>query len=300
MRRGEEVLVASIARKVPRRRAVEVGIGDDAAVVRMSAGRYAWTTDTLVETVDFLPEERPYWIGRRAAAANLSDLAAMGARPLGYLLSLAFPPSRGVSYGRRIAEGVISKMEGEGALLWGGDLSGAPQTVVTIALVGDAPWPVLRTGARAGDLLFATGTPGLAARGLQERRVGRAPRQAERAFLDPQPRVRFARALARERIATAMIDISDGLGRDAGRLAAASRVRVELRGVSREAIVGGDDFELLFSAPEARWPRIRRIAVRTSTPVFPVGLVRRGKGAVWIDGSRVVPVSGLGFDHFAR
>jgi thiamine-monophosphate kinase len=108
MRRGEEVLVASIARKVPRRRAVEVGIGDDAAVVRMSAGRYAWTTDTLVETVDFLPEERPYWIGRRAAAANLSDLAAMGARPLGYLLSLAFPPSRGVSYGRRIAEGVIS------------------------------------------------------------------------------------------------------------------------------------------------------------------------------------------------
>jgi thiamine-monophosphate kinase len=308
--RGEDALTAKIAAAARRRPAtsraakvrLRVGIGDDAAVLDVPRGRYAVTTDTLVEGIDFLRGERASAIGRRAAAANLSDLAAMGADPEGYLLTIALGPRRPASDAERIAAGVLAKMRPAGATLWGGDLSRAPATFVTICLVGRAIRPLLRSGARPGDRVFVTGSPGAAAAALarRRRRPGRPPRADEKAHLDPEPRLAFASALARRGWATAMIDVSDGLARDAHRLARASRARIVFADVPAVALAAAsDDFELLFSAPEARTAAILALGRRFRTPVAGVGRVERGHGVVREarGGRRAVP--DRGYDHFA-
>lgn len=308
--RGEDALTARLAaaarRLAPRRREkgirLAVGIGDDAAVIDAARGRYAITTDTLVEEIDFLRGERPRAIGRRAAAANLSDLAAMGADPEGYLLTIGLGPGRVASYAERIAEGVLAKMRPFGAALWGGDLSRAPATFVTICLVGRAKRPVLRSGAVPGDRLFATGTAGAAAEalGFRKRRAGKAPARREKPHLDPEPRIAFARDLARRRWATAMIDVSDGLGKDAHRLARASRVKLVFSGIPSGVLTAAsDDFELLFTASPRRAPAIVALGRRLATPVSEVGRVERGRGVFAEERGRRRPVPERGYDHLA-
>lgn len=299
----EEAFTAKLARRIGASRNVRVGIGDDAAIVRLASAGHAFTTDTLVDRIDFLAGELPYWIGRRAAAANLSDLAAMGATPVGGLLTLGLPRDKGLSYGWEIAEGVVSKLEESGAALWGGDLTRSREVFVTVCLVGRVARPVTRAGARPGDLLFVTGSPGQARRGLRRRRRRRTARltAAERGFLDPAPRIRFASALARRRLATAMIDVSDGIGRDAARLAKASRVRVVLDGIGPGALrESGDDLELLFTAAPSRVPDLLRLAGTTDTPITRIGLVSAGAGVSARTGGRSIPVAGWGYDHFRR
>ena len=160
-----------------------------------------------------------------------------------------------------------------------------------------------RSGARPGDLLFATGSPGSAEAALELRRprVGRPPKAAERPYLDPEPRVEFGRALAGRRWATAMIDVSDGLGRDALRLAAASRVRLVFETATPAVLSGAsDDFELLFAAPASRERSILRLGARLSTPVARVGRVEKGRGVVVeAPNGRRAPVAAGGWDHFA-
>jgi len=187
--------------------------------------------------------------------------------------------------------------------LWGGDLSRARETTVTMTLLGTAARPVARAGARPGELLFVTGEPGAAAAALElrRRRVGKAPIVGERPYLDPEPRVEFARALAARRWATAMIDVSDGLGRDARRLAAASRVRLVLSEVTPGAFAAAsDDFELLFTSPASLERRIVRLAGRLGTPVSAIGRVEKGRG-VFLEaaGRRRRPPGAAGWDHFA-
>ena len=312
--RGEDALTARIAAAArraaasapralpPRKIRLRVGIGDDAAVIDVPRGRYVVTTDTLVEDVDFLRGERPAGIGRRAAAANLSDLAAMGAEPEGCLLTIGLGPGRGAPYAERIVEGVLAKMRPFGAALWGGDLSRAPATFVTICLVGRAERPVLRSGAAPGERLFATGRPGAAAEALELRRsrAGKRTRARERPYADPEPRVRFARELARRRWATAMIDVSDGLGKDAHRLARASEVRLVFPGVPlRVLTAASDDFELLFAAPAGRAAAILALGRRLGTPVAEIGRVERGEGVFREERGRRRAVPDRGYDHLA-
>jgi thiamine-monophosphate kinase len=310
--RGEDALTARISaaarRLVPRpaKKATRLvlGIGDDAAVVDLERGRYVFTTDTLVEEIDFLRNDRPESVGRRAAAANLSDLAAMGADPEGYLLTIGLGPGRGAAYAEGIARGVLAKMRPFGATLWGGDLSRAPATFVTICAAGTAPHPVERAGAAAGDRLFATGRPGSAAEALARRRSRREravrDRRREAPYLDPEPRVAFARELARRRWATSMIDVSDGIGKDAHRLARASRVRLVFSGVSPAVLAApSDDFELLFTAPPRRSEAILGLGRRLSTPVSEVGRVERGRGIFVEARGRRRPVPERGYDHLA-
>ena len=301
-RRGEDFLTARLAAAVRPGRRVRVGIGDDAAVVDLRRGRYVVTTDTLVEGIDFLSREAPEWIGRRAAAANLSDLAAMGAQPLGAVLTLGIPPRRGTAFAWKIAEAALARLTEFGADLWGGDLSRSKETFVTICLAGTAAYPVTRSGASPGEDLWMTGEPGASIRGLAARRRRKSGRPApvERRYLDPEPRVAFGKALSSRRLATAMIDVSDGLARDAHRLAAASNVSLILRGIDRKTILAAsDDFELLFTAPKRNAEAVRRAARRTQTPLSAIGSTAAGRGVFWTDGRRRVAVADRGYDHFA-
>ena len=303
-----------------------IGPGDDAAVVARAAGLLAATTDMLVEGVDFLPGEDPERLGRRAVAVNLSDLAAMGAEPEFFLLSIAVPPERGEEVPLGIVRGAIARAAAHGATLAGGDLSAAPLLVVSIAFWGrPAGDPLTRSGASPGDLVYVTGYPGEAAAGL--RLATAAPEIPElaaadrqrllAAFRDPEPRVAFGAWLGRERLATAMIDVSDGLGVDAGRLARASGVRLRLE---RErlpispalaafaaaasvdpielAVGGGDDYELLFTVREADAPRLGERADALGVPIRAIGRVSSGSGAVLSDSRGERDIASLGHDHF--
>ena len=310
--------------------------GDDAAVVARAEGPLAATTDLLVEDVDFLPGEDPERLGRRAAAVNLSDLAAVGAQPEFFLLSIGFPPGKGEEFPLAVARGAIARAAEFGARLVGGDLSAASQTVVCIALWGrPVASPLRRAGASPGDHVYVSGSPGQAAAGLRLARVltafarqGSAPtprfpemlpedqRQLLEAYHDPIPRVPLGIALARHRLASAAIDVSDGLGVDAGRLARSSAVKVviekERLPLSRSlvsfaameaidpvslALAGGDDYELLFTVPEDDAGRIPAHAGDFGVRVTRVGRIERGEGAVLRDHGRERDIGELGHDH---
>jgi thiamine-monophosphate kinase len=261
-------------------------------------------------------------------AINLSDLAAMGARPEFFLLSIAFPAAKGEAFPLAVARGALSLASMWETALAGGDLSDSPTVVVSIALWGRPERePIRRAGAKAGDLLYLSGSTGNAAAGLRLARSGAPPHAdltpPDRDFLlaayrDPQPRVELGLALAREYGASAAIDVSDGLGIDAGRLARASSVRAVLeaerlpvsaplsafsRAESLDpidlALSGGDDYELLFTVPPGRAAAVPP-AGPGGVPLSRVGRIESGEGAVLRAASGDRDVSGLGHDHLRK
>ena len=311
-------------------RRVIIGPGDDAAVVSSDGEALAVTTDMLVESVDFLSGEDPESVGRRAIAVNLSDLAAMGARPEFFLLSIGFPPSRGETYPLAIVRGALSRADPLGASLVGGDLSRAPTAVVSVALWGRPEGvPLTRSGARPGDLLFLSGSAGRAAAGLRLAARGFRPvpgsaglsseeeRELLAAYRDPEPRIALGLDLARGRFAHAVIDVSDGLGVDSARLARASGVKAvvdrerlpispalaafaERQGVDpvEWMLAGGDDYELLFAAPEAALPALVAGDPAWGVPVTRIGSIEIGEGAVLRDRHGERDIAAIGHDHF--
>jgi thiamine-monophosphate kinase len=308
---------------------VLLGPGDDAALVReRGGGTLAVTTDMLVEGVDFLPDEDPQRLGRRALAVNLSDLAAMGADPAFFLLSIGFSPEKGEDFPLAVARGALSRARPLAVSLIGGDLSRSPQTIVSIALWGRAETRTARrSGGAPGDLLFLSGFPGRAAAGLSlARRVkegGRPaalkPEHAEEllaAYRDPEPRVALGLALSRRNLWSAAIDVSDGVGMDAGRLARASGLRAVIEkgrlpvspALAAFAALGdadpldgilsgGDDYELLFAAPASAREAVEALASR-EVPVTRVGHLEHGAGAVLRGEEGEREIAGLGHDHF--
>jgi thiamine-monophosphate kinase len=332
----EDRFVERLRALIPPSPCVLLPPGDDAAVVARAAGPLAATTDLLVEGVDFLPGEDAERLGRRAAAVNLSDLAAVGARPEFFLLSIAFPAGRGEEFPLAVARGAIARAGEFGAALVGGDLSAAEETMIAIALWGRPEGEILtRSGARPGDAVYVSGSLGQAAAGLRLARILSAfgehgsvptprfpslsPADQETllgAYRDPVPRVPLGLALARHRLATAAIDVSDGLGVDAGRLAAASRVRVVLERdripLSRAirslaemesldalelALAGGDDYEILFTVREDATASLEAHLPELEVPVTRIGRVEAGRGAVLREGAVERDVAGLGHDH---
>lgn len=303
--------------------AVLLGIGDDAAVIRASATDTAATADLLVEGVDFLPDEDPDQLGRRAVSINLSDLAAMGARPRWFLLSIAFPESRTEDFAFAVCRGAARRGEEFGAVLAGGDLSRGPIVFVSVAMAGDLDSPPLtRSGARPGDHLYLSGSTGRAAAGLLLARGDEAPEELDpsqraellAAYRDPEPRVALGRELSRGGLARAAIDVSDGLGIDAARLSRASGVRAVVlkerlpiapalaafcagRPVFAldRALSGGDDYELLFAAPPESAESLARLSV--GVPLTLIGFFEEGSGAVLRDASGDRDIAALGFDH---
>jgi thiamine-monophosphate kinase len=327
--RPEDRFVERLRRLLPASERVALGPGDDAAVVRVETGEIVVTTDLLIEGVDFLPETEPESVGRRALAVNLSDLAAMGARPEFVLLSIGFPAQKGEDFPLAVARGALSRARPLGVDLVGGDLSSSAQTIVSIALWGRAESrPALRSGASAGDLLFVSGFPGRAAAGLcLARRLSAgeagsaelAPEHAGEllaAYRDPEPRLALGLELSRRNLWSAAIDVSDGIGVDAARLARASGLRAVIEKASLPLspalaaygtlerkdpfdwiLGGGDDYELLFAAPEGAAAAIGALASR-EVPITRIGRLEKGEGVLLREGGKERDISSLGHDHF--
>jgi thiamine-monophosphate kinase len=334
--KGEDRVVARLREMLPPAGTVLWGPGDDAALIDRPAGLLAATTDLLVEDVDFLAGEDPERLGRRAAAVNLSDLAAVGAEPEAFLLGVAFPRERGEEFPIAVARGAAARGAEYGARLVGGDLSAAPVSVIAIAMWGrPAAAPLSRSGARPGDRVYLSGHTGEAAAGLRLARIlgafakrGSAPaarfpelspehqRRLLGRYHDPEPRVTLGVTLAAGGLASAAIDVSDGLGVDAGRIASASRVRVVLEAerlpmsaallafaalddvdALELALSGGDDYELLFTVPEEREDALEDALSSAGVPLTRIGLVEAGSGAVLRGAAGERDVAGLGHDH---
>jgi thiamine-monophosphate kinase len=235
----------------------EVGIGDDAAVVRVAGGWCLLATDAVVAGVHAdLSLTDLDDLGWKAVAANVSDIAAMGGCPSHLLVTVAGPPDTDLD---GLYRGIAEAAREWGCPVVGGDLANAPTLMVSVAITGSLPGaPILRSGARPGDGIWVTGPLGLAAAGLRilkaegKGATGRGPNAHRR----PRPSVEAGLA-ARAAGASAMIDISDGLVADLGHLADASGVGVDLDVVpvgegatEDEALAGGEDYVLVFTAPD--------------------------------------------------
>jgi len=302
--RGEDALLDAIRRLVPAGRGVLLGPGDDAAVLRAVRHPILLTTDALVEHVHFRREWLSWRaLGERAFEVNASDIAAMGGRPIAAVLAVAAPSDLPTDALRGIVQGVRAAARRAGAALAGGNLARARDVSLTVALVGEAPAPpVTRAGGRAGDQLFVTGDVGGAALGL---RLLKWPRDvaggagAIRRWQRPVARLRAGAAVARRNLATAMIDLSDGLLIDAGRLCRASGVGAVLRGdrlpLARAlrglapraalelALAGGEDYELLFAVPVSRLTALDRARSALGCRVSHVGALVPGDGVRVVD-----------------
>ena len=296
---------------------VRVGPGDDCAVV--AGNGIALSSDMSVEGVHFRREWlAPREIGWRAAAAALSDLAAVAARPIGILVSLAAPEADAGEFAVQVMEGCREAAEYAGGALLGGDLTRSPGPfVIDVTVVGEAPRPVLRSGARHGDEVWVTGELGGAAACVQALMRGEKPDPAARErFAHPVPRVREALWLLGRGLPAAMVDVSDGLAGDAAHLAAASCVAVLLSpellpvhpaarersraATLRRALGGGEDYELCFTAPVgAVEPHVAAFERAFNLRLSCVGRLGGGDGVWFVDAEGHRTATGIdGWQHF--
>ena len=311
------------------------GIGDDAAVFRNAAGKETViTADLLVEDVDFRRTTTPpYLLGHKALAVSLSDIAAMGSRPQWSIVSVGVPEEVWqTDFVERLYDGLMDLANRYGVQLIGGDTSRTPESIVIDSIVtGEcaAGLAVLRSGAKAGDQIFVTGSLGAAAAGL--RLIERGAHLAEQSLGDedsqkldhillrqlrPDPRVGWGIVLGEERLATSMIDLSDGLSSDLNRLCAASQTGAMIDSSSlpidthvtelcgrraldplQLALHGGEDFELLFTVKPGDVARLPRRV--DGVEITRIGQITNGFEGVRIsEGARIWDLKPGGWKHF--
>jgi thiamine-monophosphate kinase len=306
----------------PAGRQTMLGIGDDCALLAPSPGKLlAVSSDMLVEDRHFFAGADPFMLGHKSLAVNLSDLAAMGAAPLGFTLALALPGAD-PAWLDGFSRGMFALADAHGCELVGGDTTRGPLNIC-ITIFGElAPGQALRRdAARVGDDIWISGTLGDARLALAGYRNEVALDEADFALAaqrmhTPAPRVALGRLLAEGGLAHAALDISDGLVGDLGHILAASKVGAlldvdalpagpvlarqptELR--RRFALAGGDDYELCFTAPAAQRDAILAAGEQCGTPVTRVGRIEAAPGLRLIDADGAPLKLGLsGWDHFA-
>ena len=302
------------------------GIGDDVAVIRMGSKALLATADMLVEDIHFRRSWiDPYHLGRKALMVNLSDIAAMGGTPKYFLISLGLPHRLSLSFVSRLYRGMRDGSKQYRVDLVGGDTTLSRKIVLNICLLGEGQPEkiVYRSGAEAGDDLWVSGTLGDAALGLKMlRRIGskETPRGPITKHLSPVPRLTLGQALARSGVVHSMIDVSDGLLSDTSHLLKESQVgavihedHIPLSKAYRKyapscskrlvqlALTGGEDYELLFTAPAKNRKRISSLSRTLKIPITLIGeIVPKKDGLVVVKtGGRRYTPSRLGFDHFA-
>lgn len=301
--------------------------GDDCAVLQLGDRRFAVTADMLLEGRHFLAGADPAALGHKALAVNLSDLAAAGAEPRCFLLALALPRAD-PAWLEPFADGLYALADEHRCALVGGDTTRVPRInaadgplTICITALGEvgAAGAHSRAGARPGDDLWVSGELGDAALALAHLQghlqLAAADLAAARQRLErPAPRVKLGIAL--RGVASSCIDVSDGLVGDAGHIAerSGSAVEIELQAVPlgqalqrqrpswqrRCALGGGDDYELLFTAPPQRRAAVQAAAQAAGVPVSRVGRVAAGAGVTVLDAAgNVMDTTGAGYDHFA-
>jgi thiamine-monophosphate kinase len=325
---GEFDLIARFFTR-PARQAV-LGVGDDCALLQPTPGcQMAISSDMLVEGRHFFHDVDPFSLGHKALAVNLSDLAAFGARPLAFTLALALPQAD-ATWLEPFSRGLLTLADAHGCELIGGDTTQGPLNIC-ITVFGEVPvvsgrsQALLRSGARAGDDIYVSGTLGDARLALEcLRGQWVLPQallaQARQRLETPAPRI--ALGIALRGIATSAIDISDGLLGDLGHVLAASGAggRIDTSAVSglmacagtaldaaltSDArlgciLAGGDDYELAFTAPPAARDAVQKAATASATRVTRIGQVESGTGLRLVDGHGAsVPNHYRSFDHFA-
>ena len=306
------------------------GIGDDCAVItKDETNHQLLTTDTMVEGVHFnLKWHTPYLLGRKSAAVNLSDIAAMGGQPRACLLSVAFP--EGVpSWFEDFMTGFSKVLKEHDTLLVGGDtVKGQRDIVITVTVIGEADKKNIcyRSGAQPGDMVWVSGPLGNAAAGLSLCQKGLCNlsdpadkwQQLVKAHLDPAPLVSLGKVLAESGIVKAMMDISDGLATDLAHLCTAGGVGAEIEqgllpvseNLEQAAaelmtdaiewiIKGGEDYELLFTAKSSDELKLRQhVAELTGREIYSIGRIIEGQGVFLCSKNERREISYQGYDHF--
>ena len=301
------------------------GIGDDVAVIDIGKKALLVTTDILIEDIHF---ERswadPYRLGKKALAVNLSDIASMGGIPRYFLISIGLPKTLPYSFISLFYRGLIEEAKRYQVDLIGGDTSLSQKIVINICLMGDGKKENLlyRNGAKVGEDLYVSGTLGDSALGLRMLREKGRKKKSKRLIqkhLSPIPRIELGQAIAKHRLATSSIDVSDGLLIDTGHLLEESGVGVRIwegriplsrdyqkwihtysRDPFQIALRGGEDYELLFTAPPNMRKKISSLAFSLKIPITRIGEILPEKEGVCLlktDGKEVYPKR-LGFDHF--
>ncbi len=338
---GEHGLIERIRSLLPRPSTALLGIGDDCAVLRPTAGRdLLLTTDLLVEGVDFTQQTMtPFRLGRKAMGVNLSDIAAMGGFPRAALVTLALPPEVEIEFVDELYRGLQEEGTRYGVEVIGGDLSASSSLMISVTMIGEVEpgRAITRSGAKPGERIWITGRLGGSAAGLAALRAGfrmkddevEAPfevsdelkvsvREALERHFCPIPRVREGRVLAEAGVASAMIDLSDGLALDLQHLCRESGVSARIKedripvdpaasaigqylgqDPMAMALEGGEDFELLFTSSSESIDILR--IIEDGIDVTEVGEVEEaGKGCLLVQRSgEAVPLSG-GYDHFRQ
>jgi thiamine-monophosphate kinase len=302
-----------------------LGLLDDAALIDCHGGRrLVVTADAIVEGVHYLPDDPPDLVARKLLRVNLSDLAAMGARPLHYLLTTALPAAVGANWIAEFASGLDEDQRQFGVDLLGGDSVATPGPAsFSLTAIGEVArgMEIRRSGAQPGDLVWVSGTIGDAFLGLGMQRGAYPELAAEHRaaliarFRIPDPRVELGPRLAG--IAHAMIDVSDGLLADLGHICETSHVAaiVELErlplsraarlvvarepGIRLRLATGGDDYELLFSAAGDAAATIAAVSAQLGVPITMIGGIEAGAGVRVVDSAgQTIAVEARGYRHF--
>jgi thiamine-monophosphate kinase len=305
------------------------GLEDDCALVTPEPGtELVLKTDPVAEGVHFLPDDAPEDIAWKALAVNVSDLAAKAAKPIGYLMALSFPEAPTLAWMTRFAEGLGVAQARFGCHLIGGDTDRRPGPLtISITVVGSVPRGrmVRRGNAKAGEVLFVSGTLGDAALGLVLRRDpslagawGLSPEEdahLRRCYLRPEPRLALAPPLRAH--ASAAMDISDGLAKDLGRMCRASGCGASVRladvpisaasakavaadpELANRIVAGGDDYEILTAVASDRSSAFADAAAAAKVPVAAIGSMTAGRSLA-IEGAdgRPMQLKAAGWDHF--
>lgn len=289
------------------------GIGDDCAVLPVADGdALLFTADLLNEGVHFLRRATSAReLGGKALAVNLSDIAAMGGRPVATLLSLALPPDAGETWAEEFMEGYRTLSERYGVALVGGDTTRSGQGItINVTAIGRAPLSCIkrRSAARPGDVLFTTGALGASGAGLRDLLAGRLDTPAAVEHRNPRPQVEEGLWLGMRREVHAMMDLSDGLASDlrhildrsgVGAEVLLERIPVAEGSDLQTAACGGEDYKLLLTADAEGAGRLAdEFLKRFGSPLHPLGRITGTRELVWLQNGNPVPLDWHGFTHY--
>jgi len=285
---------------------------EDCAVIKLNKNKYLlFTTDALVEKIHFHFSYTSFFdLGVKLATSNLSDIAAMGGEPKWALLTLGSPKPIDKSWINPFMEALTSTLKKFETHLVGGDTVKSPFFFVNLALIGETKNPIFRKGAQPEDYIFVSrplGESSAFLRLIQKKSLKDIPESVKKAHLRPEPEILLGKELSKQKLATSMIDISDGLLIDLWRICEESKVGAELWedkipignfATLEEALSGGEDYALLFTVEEKNLKKLENLAKKFNRNFFKIGRIIKERNFYLIKGTKKLKIKPKGFNHF--